>query len=179
MVKVWLGLGSNQQADYHIAAGLQALQQVFGHLRVSPIYRCAAVGFSGPAFYNLVVELHTDWSLDSLAQWLRQLEYRYGRPAQAQKYSGRTLDIDILSYADYCGSYPLAGRQRVQLPREDLLQPFVLAPLAALAPEACAPGQAQSCQQLWQLHFPAGLAGLNYEEVRLDWQAPLAIPQAS
>lgn len=145
MTLVYLNVGSNTARTAHIRKGLDALQQQFGALQLSSVYESAALGFSGEHFYNLAVALHTTQSLAELARWLRQLEYASGREREAARFSARTLDIDILSYADTVGC--VAG---VELPRPEILvNAHVLGPLAELAPAVVHPVAGLSYAQLW------------------------------
>ncbi len=146
MTRVFLGVGSNIDRDTHICTGLDTLQAEFGLLGVSSVYESEALGFDGPAFYNLAVELEVDIAPGSLARYLRQLEYRMGRPRDASRFSSRTLDLDILCFGDHCGV--LDG---IELPRAEILEnAYVLAPLAELAPAALLPGSDDSFSHLWQ-----------------------------
>jgi 2-amino-4-hydroxy-6-hydroxymethyldihydropteridine diphosphokinase len=145
MALVYLNVGSNTARHVHICKGLDALQQQFGALQLSSVYESEALGFSGERFYNLAVALDTTLSLSELATWLRQLEYANGRERGATRYSSRTLDIDILSYADTVGC--VAG---VELPRPEILvNAHVLGPLAELVPDAVHPVAGLSYARLW------------------------------
>ncbi|MEE4191429.1 MAG: 2-amino-4-hydroxy-6-hydroxymethyldihydropteridine diphosphokinase [Halieaceae bacterium] len=144
--RVFLGVGSNIDREGHICTGLDTLQAEFGLAGISSVYESEALGFEGPAFYNLAVEMEVDISLGSLARYLRQLEYRMGRPRDASRFSSRTLDLDILCFGDHCGV--LDG---IELPRGEILEnAYVLAPLAELAPTVTLPGSGESFGQLWQ-----------------------------
>lgn len=145
-MKVYLGLGSNQRPDFHIRQALDALRQRFGALRVSPVYESAAVGFSGDNFLNLVVEVETALSVGELLQALRTIENQNGRNRSAPRFSGRTLDIDILLYGEAVGMV-----DGVKLPREEILEnAFVLRPLADLAPDLVHPQVQVTMATLWQ-----------------------------
>ncbi len=145
MTQVLLGVGSNIDPQQNICAGLDALQQEFGELALSSVYQSAAVGFAGEPFHNLVVELDSTASVGQLASLLRQLEHAMGRPHDASRFSSRTLDIDILTYADCCGLM-----DGVQLPREEITEnAFVLCPLAELVPAVIHPRSGQSYADLW------------------------------
>jgi 2-amino-4-hydroxy-6-hydroxymethyldihydropteridine diphosphokinase len=145
MTLVYLNVGSNTARTAHIRAGLDALAQHFGALQLSSVYESEALGFSGERFYNLAVALHTTMPLAQLANWLRQLEYASGREPEATRFSARTLDIDILSYAEAVGC--VAG---VELPRPEILvNAHVLGPLAELAPTAVHPVAGLSYARLW------------------------------
>lgn len=145
-MRVFLGLGSNQMPDFHIARALEALQRRFGELRISPVYESAAVGFDGDNFLNLAVELNTSVSVGELLQTLRKIENQNGRNRAAPRFSGRTLDIDILLYGDVVGEV-----DGVKLPRDEILEnAFVLRPLADLAPDLLHPQNKKSMALLWQ-----------------------------
>lgn len=145
-MRVFLGLGSNQKPEFHIARALDALSEFFSELKISPVYESAAVGFSGANFLNLVVEIETSLAVKDLLQTLRAIENDNGRDRSAPRFSGRTLDIDILLYGDAVGEV-----DGVTLPRaEILINAFVLQPLADLAPNLLHPQKKQSMSDLWR-----------------------------
>ncbi|HEY5716938.1 MAG TPA: 2-amino-4-hydroxy-6-hydroxymethyldihydropteridine diphosphokinase [Motiliproteus sp.] len=145
MTQVYLSIGSNINRQHYVASCLDGLAHRFGALEISSVFESEAVGFDGDPFYNLVVGLHTDLTLDVLFHFLRETEHAHDRCRQAAKFSPRTLDIDILTYGDYCG--PFAGGE---LPREEITRnAFVLWPLAEIAPTTLHPGLGLSYAQLW------------------------------
>ncbi|MDO3385300.1 2-amino-4-hydroxy-6-hydroxymethyldihydropteridine diphosphokinase [Gilvimarinus sp. SDUM040013] len=146
MSRVYLSLGSNIDRYRHIAAALDALALRFGELTISTVYESEAVGFAGSNFLNLVVGIETAESLADLSQTLKQIEDANGRDRSGPKFSPRTLDIDILTYDDFCGE---AGG--VQLPRDEITKnAFVLLPLSELAPEQRHPVAQKTYRSLWQ-----------------------------
>ena len=146
MARVWLGLGSNQRRYFHINAALDALQQQFGELVISPVYESAAIGFDGEPFLNLVVGIETELALGDLTQWLKALEDRYHRARHAPRLGDKTLDIDILTYADWVGDF-----DGVVLPREEITcNAFVLWPLSDVAGDEHHPVLARPYGKLWQ-----------------------------
>ncbi len=145
MARVYLSLGSNIQRQQHILAALEALNEHFGGLQVSSVYESEAVGFVGDPFLNMVVGLDTDLTVGQLSEYLKALEDRHGRRRDCCRYSGRTLDIDILTY-DQCTGVV----DGVVLPRGEILEnAFVLWPLAELAPEERHPLVGQRYGDLW------------------------------
>ena len=135
MTRVFLGLGSNQMPVGNLQAGLAELRQRYQVVGESPWYVSPAVGFDGPDFINLVIEIETDLSLGILSQQLKSLETEFGRPDDAVKFSSRNLDIDILLYGQAVGTFG-----RVTLPRKDIYKyAFVLHPLLDLSPELLCP----------------------------------------
>ena len=146
MARVYLSIGSNIRREHYVTRCLDTLSDEFGELTISSIYESEAVGFDGEAFYNLVIGLDTELTLSSLYQRLRAIEHDNDRCHNAVKFSSRTLDIDILTYDDYVGTFE-GGR----LPRAEITKnAFVLCPLAELIPAALHPELQQSYQQLWQ-----------------------------
>ena len=144
--KVYLSLGSNIQPAHFIEQGLTELNKMFGPLDISRVYEGDAIGFDGPAFYNLVVGLTTTLTLESLATMLREMEYKHGRPRECSKFSSRSLDIDILTFDD-----DVRINADIELPREEITQhAFVLCPFAEIAPALNIPGQTSSLAHIWQ-----------------------------
>jgi len=145
MAGIFLGLGSNIERERHLAAGLDALRELLGELRLSPVYDCPAIGFDGQPFLNMVVGAETGLSVEALAVILRRLETSHGRSAAPPRCGPRRLDIDILIYGDLVGRFGT-----VQLPRPEILQnAFVLRPLAELAPDARHPVTGRRFADLW------------------------------
>ena len=76
---------------------------------------------------------------------LRAVEDACGRDRSGPKFSPRTLDFDLLIYGDFVSTDPA-----IDVPRDEILQyPFVLKPLADLAPEARHPVVGRSYAELW------------------------------
>lgn len=146
MALVYLSLGSNIDPHHYIVAGLDALAAQFGELTISPVYESVPVGFEGDNFLNLVVGIQTPLSVGSLSEQLKQIEDANGRVRTGPKYSGLTLDIDILTYGDCCGVI-----EGVVLPRGEVLRnAFVLLPLSELAPQERHAQTGQTFAELWR-----------------------------
>ncbi|WP_231758601.1 2-amino-4-hydroxy-6-hydroxymethyldihydropteridine diphosphokinase [Microbulbifer elongatus] len=148
MAIVYLSLGSNIDREKHLSAGLDALVEAFGDLKMSQVYESEAVGFDGENFYNLVAAIKTDLSVGELAVKLRNIEDANGRVRSGPKFSARTLDIDILTCDDLTGDV-----DGVMLPRGEILKnAFVLLPLSELAPDTEHPLERKTYQQLWEAY---------------------------
>lgn len=153
MAQVFLSLGSNIDREHYIGCCLDQLAKAYGELQISSIYESEAVGFEGDRFYNLVVGLQTEQSLEQLFGFLRQTEHDNNRCRDAVKFSSRTLDIDILSYDDYIGRFRLQDGSGGVLPRGEITKnAFVLQPLAEIAPDRLHPLLGLSYQQLWSAY---------------------------
>lgn len=145
MAEVFVSIGSNINRRYYISVALDALAAEFAPLTVSPVYESESVGFKGDAFFNLVVGFSTDKSVSQLQCFFKTLENANGRIRGCEKFSARTLDIDILTYDDYLGVV-----DEVVLPREEILyNAFVLLPLSDIAAHQLHPGEGKSYAQLW------------------------------
>jgi 2-amino-4-hydroxy-6-hydroxymethyldihydropteridine diphosphokinase len=145
-VRAWLSLGSNISPVENIAAALIDLEAQFGHLVVSPTYESVAVGFEGANFHNLVVGIESALEPHALARELRAIEERHGRVRGANKFSSRTLDIDLLTYGDQ-----IIDDGVIEVPRHEILQyAFVLLPLSEVAGEERHPRTGQTYRTIWQ-----------------------------
>jgi 2-amino-4-hydroxy-6-hydroxymethyldihydropteridine diphosphokinase len=115
-------------------------------LTVSSIYESDAVGFSGDAFHNLIVGFDSDLDVKAVAKQLRQIELDNGRTRDSQKFSARTLDLDLILYGDL-----IISDGRLQIPRDEIEKyAFVLEPLAEIAPAATHPVSGVSYGELWE-----------------------------
>ncbi|GED21352.1 2-amino-4-hydroxy-6-hydroxymethyldihydropteridine diphosphokinase [Halomonas halmophila] len=147
MSLVSVSIGSNIDRERHVRAGLDALADTFGELRVSQVYESQPVGFEdGRNFYNLVALFACDWTVGELQAWCKRLEFANGRLPDSPKFSPRTLDIDLLDVGGLTGEH-----DGVSLPRDEILHhAFVLKPLAELLPESRHPVKGERYQDLWQ-----------------------------
>jgi len=142
----YISIGSNIDKEIHIPASLQALEQLFGALTVSSVYESEAVGFSGAVFHNLIVGFDSDLDVKTVAKQLRQIELDNGRTRNSQKFSARTLDLDLILYSDL-----IISDGRLQIPRDEIEKyAFVLEPLAEIAPTECHPVSGINYAELWQ-----------------------------
>lgn len=145
MAYVYVSIGSNIRPEQNVRAAVRALRERFGGLAVSPVYRSASVGFDGSDFLNLVVGFRTELEPLALAEELRALESAQGRVRGGEKFSARTLDLDILTYDDR-----VLQQGRLVLPRDEITRyAFVLRPLADLAGERLHPELGVTYAALW------------------------------
>lgn len=144
--RIYLGMGSNVDAEPNIASGIRGLESAFEAVRLSPAYRTRAVGFEGDDFINLVVECSTTMQPLELKAWLNELEDRHGRARHLPKFSDRTLDIDVLLYGDLWLRLP-----DLELPRPEIGRfAHVLRPLAELAPTLVHPSRRVTIAEMWR-----------------------------
>lgn len=162
MASVYLGIGSNILPEENLKLGLDLLEERYGSLVVSSVYRSAAVGFSGEDFLNLVVGLTTNESPFAICAEIELIHNLAGRVRNSDKWDSRPLDIDLLLYND-----AIIDERPVHVPRDDILKySFVLRPLAEIAPELEHPVSGQTMLEHWQ-EFDASSHPL--EEVCVNW----------
>jgi len=146
MAKGYISIGSNIDKDKNILASLEALEHQFGELTISSIYESEPVGFTGDTFYNLIVGFNSELTVKEVAKQLRQIELDNGRTRDSQKFSARTLDLDLILYDDL-----ILNDGRIQIPRDEIERyAFVLEPLAEIAPTLKHPVSHLSYAELWE-----------------------------
>lgn len=165
-VDVLISVGSNIDAAANTRAGVKLLRQKYGELQLSSVVETSAVGFDGDNFLNCVVGFRTSLPAADIAEGLKDIERICGRRRVSQKFSARTLDLDLLLY----GVLTLDD-QGMDVPRREIEKyPFVLAPLAELMPLAKYPRAGnffgQTYAEMWA-NFSRDRAGLT--TVDFDW----------
>jgi 2-amino-4-hydroxy-6-hydroxymethyldihydropteridine diphosphokinase len=146
MSQVYVAIGSNIEPERNIAKAAAELQRVFPDARFSSWYRNQAVGFDGDDFVNGVVGFTTRLPLRSVVEQLHAVEELCGRPRNAPRWAPRAMDLDVLLFDDLVCSEPA-----ITLPRPDLLKrPYMLGPLAEIAPDALHPTAGLTIGELWQ-----------------------------
>jgi 2-amino-4-hydroxy-6-hydroxymethyldihydropteridine diphosphokinase len=143
MTEVFISIGSNINREENCRSALKSLRTYFGDIKVSSLYESEAVGFEGEPFYNGVVSLNTTKTLENVKRLLAEIEQAHGRTRSAQKFSSRTLDLDLLLYGDLI--YPEKNIPRNEIER----YAFVLEPLAELAPNHQHPTKAKCYAEMW------------------------------
>lgn len=122
-------------------------------VRCSPVFETRPLGPSSGAYLNAVVELRTVAEPAALLAELQRLESLHGR-TRRERWEARTLDLDLLVWEGADGPLRLA-QPGLRLPHPELARrDFVLAPLAALAPDLRPEGQETVAELLAAL--PAG-----------------------
>ena len=144
-VRVFVAAGSNIEPEKNLARACAEIAHTWHDARFSRAYRNAAVGFDGPEFVNLVLGFSAAQPLESVIARLRAIETQCGRPRYAPKWASRTMDLDVLLYGDR-----VEQTSEYTLPRPDLLKrPYMLGPMAEIAPEIVHPTANKTIGELW------------------------------
>jgi len=161
-VAAYVGLGSN------IGNGPVTLRNAIESIdrlprtrvgRRSSFYRSPPMGVVNQrSFVNAVVQVETRLTAPALLLALHGIERRFGR-VRKLRWGPRTLDLDILVYGD-----SIMNREGLMIPHPGIpSRPFVLHPLAEIAPGLHIPGMGTACSLLRQCRgpMPARLHGVS------------------
>ena len=142
--QVYISVGSNVNRRKNIALALEKLANEFGVIEQSSVYESDAVGFNSAAFYNLVIGFCSGESPRDIQEKLHAIEDSCGR-MRSRELSARTMDLDLLLYADL-----VVDEAGLILPRSDITRyAFVLCPLAEIAGEEKHPIAGESYADMW------------------------------
>ncbi len=168
-MRAYLSLGSNIEPARHVHGAVAALHQRYGDLVISPVYQTPAVGFDGDDFLNLVVGIETLQGPEELAASCHEIEAELGRRRGDQRFSARTMDIDVLTLGD------LVREAAPALPRDEILKyAFVLKPLADIAPQVRHPIDGRCYAEIWAAFAAASDTAEALQAVAMDFAADLA-----
>lgn len=95
-MKYYLSLGSNINPKLNLELAVSKLNQILTETECSSIHKTQAEGFDGDDFLNLIVAGESSISFEDLNKKLKDIEDSSGRDRNAEKFSSRTLDIDIV-----------------------------------------------------------------------------------
>jgi 2-amino-4-hydroxy-6-hydroxymethyldihydropteridine diphosphokinase len=138
-VQAYIALGANLGDRAH------NIDQAIAQLRADPDIRVSkisslldnpAVGgpANSPAFLNAVAEIETSRTAQDVLHRLLEIERKLGR-VRTEKWSPRTIDLDLLLYGDQVIDLP-----NLKVPHPRLHErEFVLRPLAEIAPDLVHP----------------------------------------
>jgi len=168
MPRVFLALGANLgDREANMRRALELLAERCPVTAASSLYRSEAVvpkgAPPGPEYLNAAVEASTDLPPLELLRFVKEIERRIGR-RPAERWAARPIDIDILLYGD-----EIVETRELVVPHERMAErPFVMAPLAELAPDVVHPVG----ETIGELARRAGSAGT--ERVRgPEWASDL------
>jgi 2-amino-4-hydroxy-6-hydroxymethyldihydropteridine diphosphokinase len=144
-VKACVGLGANLgDAIAAVQGALQALDALPGTrvLRASRLYRTPAWGKTDqPAFVNAAALLETSLGARELLDHMLAIERDFGRDrVGGERWSARTLDLDLLLYGE-----DIIDEPGLHVPHPHLHErAFALVPLVEVAPDVVIPGRGRA-----------------------------------
>lgn len=133
----YIGMGSNLGESREILhSAVEQLKQL-GQVRVSRLYKSPPMGPQDqPHYLNAVAQLETTLNPLELLDHLQQFEQDAGR-VRLRRWGERTLDLDLLLYADQ-----EIHHERLTVPHVGLLKrDFVVVPLLDLNKNLVVKGQ--------------------------------------
>lgn len=142
---VYLALGTNLgDRAANMRAALSRLGEHVSVEAVSGLYETEPAYITDqPRFLNAVLRGSTMCTPEELLAKLKQIEHELGREATIRN-GPRLIDLDILLYGDYA-----LATDALTIPHPRLAErPFVLVPLAEIAPQLVPPGFRETIQQL-------------------------------
>lgn len=148
--RAWIGLGGNiGDVPLALKTALNSLDSDphIQILAVSLLYRTPPWGKEDqPWFVNACAEIATDFVPEELLESCQAVE-RAGLRERKEKWGPRTIDVDIIAFEGVEQT-----EQRLTLPHPHAHErPFVLTPLADIAPTLKLRGQ--QVQDLMQKHY--------------------------
>lgn len=97
----YLNLGSNIQPETHLVRAVELLREYGGVRKVSNAWESKSVGAEGPNYLNACVLFETVvMQVELKESIIRPIEAELGRKRSENKYSPRTIDIDIVLFDD-------------------------------------------------------------------------------
>lgn len=139
MERVYIGLGSNLDTPrQQLHSALEALARLPQSRLAgqSSLYASDPLGPADqPRYVNAVAALDTELQPWQLLDALQRIEQEQGRVRKAERWGPRTLDLDILLFGER-----RIDDERLTVPHYHMhARPFVLYPLAELAPTLVLP----------------------------------------
>jgi len=137
MNTIYLALGSNLgDRAANLRAAVEALARLVTMVRVSALYETEpAYVASQPRFLNAALVGTTALEPIALLAALKAIEHNMGRVAGV-RFGPRLIDLDILVYGEH-----VLTTAELTIPHPRLAErPFVLVPLAEIAPDLVPPG---------------------------------------
>ncbi|HET9477140.1 MAG TPA: 2-amino-4-hydroxy-6-hydroxymethyldihydropteridine diphosphokinase [Dehalococcoidia bacterium] len=171
MSTVYIALGANLgNREANLRMALRAITRMARVHAVSALYESEPEGgVAQPAYYNAVCRIETGLEPLPLLRFLKGLEHEIGRRPTAEPKGPRPIDLDILLFDDR-----VVESDDLVIPHPRMTsRPFVLTPLAELAPEVVVPGTGETAAALAK---KAGEAGLR-QIAPAGWDAVAGAPQ--
>ncbi|MBL4762019.1 MAG: 2-amino-4-hydroxy-6-hydroxymethyldihydropteridine diphosphokinase [Gammaproteobacteria bacterium] len=137
---VYIGLGANLgDVVITLKSALDSLESepAITVLDCSSFYRSKPIGPKNqPDYLNAVAKIETSLEASALLSALQKIESQHGRRRAAERWTARTLDLDILLFGQHCIKSSVLTVPHKEMPN----RAFVLYPLAEIATQLIVPG---------------------------------------
>ena len=144
--EVYIALGSNVEPEKNIVQACTLLSEKVSLRSVSTFYRSKALERPEQSDYrNGVIRVATPLTpLRLKFDVLREIEGQLGRVRTEDRYTSRTIDLDILVFDD-C----VINEENLVLPDPELRErPFIAVPLLELAPDLVLPDTGEALHSI-------------------------------
>ena len=138
MARAFIGIGSNLNPAENVRKAVRELARRSQLRAISTVYLTEPIDRPDqPQYYNLVAEIETGLSpIDLKRNLLLPIEQDLGRSRDSDKFSPRTIDLDLILYDDL-----VLKDADLELPDPEIaVRPFLVKPLQELAPDLVVPG---------------------------------------
>ncbi len=99
MTEAVLGIGSNIDPEHHVPWTLKELDKATNLISVAPIYRTAPIDRPDQSdYWNTLARIDWPGSPTDLSSLCSTLEQAAGRIRTSDRFSARTLDVDVLMW---------------------------------------------------------------------------------
>jgi 2-amino-4-hydroxy-6-hydroxymethyldihydropteridine diphosphokinase len=133
---VYIGLGSNIRPEIYLPCAINTLAEYTRVAALSHAWETPPYGMSGENFLNAAAHLQTSSPANILKTMiLRRVEALLGRVRTAEKFSPRTIDLDILVI------------EKTVIDPDVWIRPHLAIPLSELIPTLAHPASGESLQQ--------------------------------
>ena len=136
MVEAYIALGSNLgDREANIKKAFDALKERIQIVKTSSLYETKPMYVEDQGlFLNCAAKIETNLAPEELLKFLKRIEQKLGRKT-VKRNGPRTIDLDILFYGDQ-----ILKENDLQVPHPKIGErPFVLVPLAEIAPNLIHP----------------------------------------
>ncbi len=132
---VYLGLGSNKGDRFNYLVSAVKLIDENKNCRLvkaSSVYETKPYGnIDQDNFYNAVILIETEFDIEKLYCFLKEIEKKVGREKSETRWAPREIDVDILFYNNL-----IYNSEILTVPHKDIMnRDFVLIPLIEIAGE--------------------------------------------
>jgi 2-amino-4-hydroxy-6-hydroxymethyldihydropteridine diphosphokinase len=149
---IFIGLGSNLgNREENIHAALRLLKEKMRLISVSSLYETEPMYVKDqPLFLNCVAKFESNLEPEEILAYLKEIEARLGRQ-KGTRYGPRTIDLDLLFYGNR-----IVEEEFLKIPHPLIRErPFVLAPLAEIAPDCIHPIYKKTIENLLKDLLPS------------------------